>query len=71
MVGYIVREKNGSLYLFFSKPQRNHDEDCWFSLDGHGVVFLDWLQEFRDVKYDDEFPTPVEVEVKKAIKKSI
>ena len=67
---WLTRDKNGEVYLWQTKPEKNKREGFWAS----GNIFwqhLFWADhdaEFEEVKWEDEEPTEVEfnlVKIKK------
>lgn len=58
---YIARNKNGSLYLYFSKPNKNNDAGIWKELSYmHCEDFYMFKNLFQFITWDDSEPYNIE-----------
>lgn len=58
---YIARNKNGSLYLYFSKPYKNNDAGIWKELSFmHCEDFYMFKNLFQFITWNDEQPYNIE-----------
>ena len=63
MIGYVAKDKNGTVYLYRFKPTYDDNLECWFS----GLDMIDItgkFPEFDSMSYKDE-PVKVEIKLKK------
>ena len=59
---YIARNKNGSLYLYFSKPYKNNDAGIWKELSFmHCEDFYMFKNLFQFITWNDSEPYNIEV----------
>lgn len=54
---YIVRNKNGNIYIFDSEPTKDEYYNCWSNSGMHGMVMFNKL--FQFIKWEDSKPTPI------------
>lgn len=54
---YIVRNKDGKLYIFDLEPVKNKVNDWWSGRYMHGMVMFNKL--FQFVQWEDSTPTPI------------
>lgn len=55
---YIVRNKNGNIYIFDSEPTKDKYYNCWSNSGMHGMVMFNKL--FQFIKWEDSEPTAIE-----------
>lgn len=55
---YIARDKDGSLYLFRTRPAKYDKQNIWLEKPMNSMIKLD-SSLFPEVKWEDEEPTEV------------
>ena len=58
--GWVARDRNGSLFLYTSTPNRNMKHSCWF---GSGCTPL-FQEDFPSVQWSDFGPTLASITIK-------
>lgn len=57
---YVARDKDGSLYLFQTRPEKRDKRNIWLEKCINTMIKLD-PSLFPEVKWEDEEPTEVEL----------
>ena len=64
MIGYVSKDKDGSLYFHYTLPVRDEDNEWWWSDDDALFLKTNIFPEFDNITYDDE-PIKVELNIKR------
>ena len=62
MRAFIARDLDGALYLYTSNPPIKETTQ-WISLDGRSSIFTIDDDLFPEVKWEDEEPTEINIEI--------
>ena len=64
MIGYIARDKDGSLYFHYTFPVKDDDREWWWSDDDSFELKREFFPEFSNITYNNN-PVKVELNIKR------
>ncbi len=60
---WVARDENGVLWIYTDKPRKKEKYGWWVNGDkGQCMYYDDELGFFKNVKWEDKYPSPIEIE---------